>query len=191
MRIRSLSPPSFLDLTFPLFSILLFYILGVFITGLLVPSNDPRLNLADGTAASAPFVIAIQNAGIKALPSIINACLLSSAWSAASSDLYTSSRALYGLALQGQAPALLKKTTSWGLPWVAVLVGVAFSFLSFMSIGSTSAGEVFGYFANMTCVPSPDDARQPVLISCPLQVGMWLDHLGRYFLHVHQVAPCA
>ncbi|GJN94239.1 hypothetical protein Rhopal_007313-T1 [Rhodotorula paludigena] len=132
--------------------ILLFYILGVFITGLLVPSNDPRLNLADGTAASAPFVIAIQNAGIKALPSIINACLLSSAWSAASSDLYTSSRALYGLALQGQAPGLLKKTTSWGLPWVAVLVGVAFSFLSFMSIGSTSAGEVFGYFANMTSV---------------------------------------
>lgn len=70
--------------------ILLFYILGVFITGLLVPSNDPRLNLGSGTAASAPFVIAIQDAGIKVLPSIINAALLTSAWSAASSDLYTS-----------------------------------------------------------------------------------------------------
>ena len=87
----------------------------------------------------------IQNAGIKALPSIINACLLTSAWSAASSDLYTSSRALYGLALNGQAPAILKKTNRWGLPWVAVLVGVAFSLLSFMSVGSTSAGTVFGY----------------------------------------------
>ncbi|GAA5839943.1 hypothetical protein JCM9279_005217 [Rhodotorula babjevae] len=132
--------------------ILLFYILGVFITGLLVPSDDPRLNLGTGTAVSAPFVIAIQNAGIKALPSIINACLLTSAWSAASSDLYTSSRALYGLALNGQAPAILKKTNRWGLPWVAVLVGVAFSLLSFMSVGSTSAGTVFGYFANMTSV---------------------------------------
>ncbi|BGP43913.1 hypothetical protein JCM10449v2_007970 [Rhodotorula kratochvilovae] len=132
--------------------ILLFYILGVFITGLLVPSTDARLNLGSGTAASAPFVIAIQNAGIKALPSIINACLLSSAWSAASSDLYTSSRALYGLALNGQAPAILKKTNRWGLPWVTVLVGVAFSLLSFMSVGSTSAGKVFGYFANMTSV---------------------------------------
>ncbi|GAA5911107.1 hypothetical protein JCM8208_000278 [Rhodotorula glutinis] len=132
--------------------ILLFYILGVFITGLLVPSNDPRLNLGTGTAVSAPFVIAIQNANIKALPSIINACLLTSAWSAASSDLYTSSRALYGLALNGQAPAILKKTNRWGLPWVAVLVGVAFSLLSFMSVGSTSAGKVFGYFANMTSV---------------------------------------
>ncbi|GAA5961740.1 hypothetical protein JCM3765_000495 [Sporobolomyces pararoseus] len=132
--------------------ILLFYILGVFITGLLVPSNDPRLNLGSGTAASAPFVIAIQDAGIKVLPSIINAALLTSAWSAASSDLYTSSRALYGLAVNGQAPAILKKTNRWGLPWVCVLIGVAFSLLSFMSAGSKSAGTVFGYFANMTSV---------------------------------------
>ncbi|GAA6063966.1 hypothetical protein JCM10212_004814 [Sporobolomyces blumeae] len=132
--------------------ILLFYILGVLITGLLVPSNDPRLNLGSGTAASAPFVIAIQDAGIKALPSIINAALLTSAWSAASSDLYTSSRALYGLAINGQAPKFLRKTNRWGLPYNCVLVGVAFSLLSFMSAGSTSAGTVFGYFANMTSV---------------------------------------
>ncbi|GAA5920626.1 hypothetical protein JCM6882_009057, partial [Rhodosporidiobolus microsporus] len=132
--------------------ILLFYILGVFITGLLVPSNDPRLKLGTGTAVSAPFVIAIQNAGIKALPSVINAALLSSAWSAASSDLYTSSRALYGLALNGQAPAILKKTTRWGLPWVAVVVGCAFALLSFMSVGSADAGKVFNWFANMTSV---------------------------------------
>jgi amino acid transporter len=95
--------------------ILLFYIGGVTIIGLLVPYTSKGLNIADGTAASSPFVIAIQNSGIKALPSvhefafycllsldtawliviqIINACLLTSAWSAASSDLYTSSRAL-------------------------------------------------------------------------------------------------
>ena len=84
--------------------------LGTTIIGLLVPSNDDRLNLADGTAASSPFVVAIQNAGIRILPSvrlissiaspililgqIVNAALLTSAWSAATSDLYTSSRAL-------------------------------------------------------------------------------------------------
>ena len=94
--------------------ILLFYIGGVTIIGLLVPSNDPGLNLANGTAAASPFVIAIKRSGIKVLPGVfffvpsrtgtcaqiatftqlINACLLTSAWSAASSDLYTSSRAL-------------------------------------------------------------------------------------------------
>ena len=38
--------------------------------GLLVPYNSPGLNLANGTAASSPFVIAIKNSGIKALPSV-------------------------------------------------------------------------------------------------------------------------
>lgn len=130
--------------------ILLFYVLGVFVIGLLVDSNDPRLNLNSGTAASSPFVIAINDAGIKVLPSIVNAALLSSAWSAASSDLYTSSRALYGLAINGNAPAVCTRVSSWGLPWVAVLVGVSFSFLSFMSAGSVNAGIVFGWFSSMS-----------------------------------------
>ena len=50
--------------------ILLFYIGGTLIIGLLVPSNDPGLNLSSGTAASSPFVIAIKEAGIKSLPSV-------------------------------------------------------------------------------------------------------------------------
>ena len=79
--------------------ILLFYIGGTFIIGLLVPSNDPGLNLNSGDAASSPFVIAIETAGIKGLPSVINACLLTSAWSAGNSDLYCSSRALCEYAL--------------------------------------------------------------------------------------------
>jgi amino acid transporter len=38
--------------------ILLFYIGGTFIIGLLVPSDDPGLNLKDKNAAASPFVIA-------------------------------------------------------------------------------------------------------------------------------------
>ncbi|KAJ6627536.1 amino acid permease/ SLC12A domain-containing protein [Mycena sp. CBHHK59/15] len=83
--------------------------LGRIIIALLVPHTDPGLNLATGTAASSPFVIAIQRSGIKALPSIINACLLTSAWSAGSRDLYTSSRALYGLAAAGNASRIFLK----------------------------------------------------------------------------------
>ncbi|KAJ3545067.1 hypothetical protein NMY22_g2575 [Coprinellus aureogranulatus] len=131
--------------------ILLFYILGTFIIGLLVPSTEPGLNLADGTAASSPFVIAIQNAGIKALPSIINAALLTSAWSAASSDLYTSSRALYGLAAAGNAPKIFLKATKSGLPYVSIIFCALFSVLAFMGTQKGS-GRVFGWFANMTAV---------------------------------------
>ena len=58
--------------------ILLFYIGGVTIIGLLVPSNDPNLGLNKGTAAASPFVIAIKRSGIKALPSVCSRyCLIS------------------------------------------------------------------------------------------------------------------
>ncbi|MBW0472186.1 hypothetical protein O181_011901 [Austropuccinia psidii MF-1] len=129
-----------------------FYILGTLVVGLLVPSNDPRLNLNSHDAASSPFVIAIQNSGIKALPSIINAALLSSAWSAASSDMYTSSRALYALALSGSAPAIFKRTTSWGLPWPSLIVTFMVGLLAYMSVGAGTAGQVFSWLANMLSV---------------------------------------
>lgn len=131
--------------------ILLFYIGGTAIIGLLVPSNDPRLELSSGNAASSPFVIAIENAGIKILPHIINACLLTSAWSAASSDLYTSSRALYGLAASGNAPKIFLKTLKNGLPLVSIIFCALFSALAYMGISSGS-GRVFGWFANMTAI---------------------------------------
>lgn len=119
------------------------------VQGLLVPSNSDGLKLNSGNALASPFVIAIRKAGIPALPSIINACLLTSAWSAASSDLFTSSRALYGLALTHQAPKIFARTTKNGLPWVALIVCAAFGSLAYMSL-STSAGKAFGYLANLT-----------------------------------------
>ncbi|PPQ72714.1 hypothetical protein CVT26_003009 [Gymnopilus dilepis] len=133
--------------------ILLFYILGTFIIGLLVPSTDPGLNLASaqGTAAASPFVIAIKRSGIRALPSIINACLLTSAWSAASSDLYTSSRALYGLAASGNAPKIFLRASGNGLPYVSVIFNSFFALLSYMGTKSGS-GRVFGWFSNMTSI---------------------------------------
>ncbi|KAJ3013011.1 hypothetical protein HKX48_005963, partial [Thoreauomyces humboldtii] len=123
---------------------------GTFIIGLLVGSNDPRLKLGNDALGS-PFVIGIQDAGIDVLPSIINFCLLTSAWSAASSDMYTSSRALYGLAVSGQAPRFFARTTKSGLPYYALAVSFAFSFLAFMGLGEGS-DKVFNWFANMTSV---------------------------------------
>jgi len=131
--------------------ILLFYIGGTIIIGLLVPSNNPQLNIAMGTAASSPFVIAIQQAGIKALPSIINACLITSASSAASSDLFTSSRAIYGLAASGNAPKIFLKTLPNGLPIVAVLFNSCFALLSYMGVKS-GPGLIFIYLSEMTSI---------------------------------------
>ncbi|PWY84784.1 hypothetical protein BO70DRAFT_361183 [Aspergillus heteromorphus CBS 117.55] len=129
----------------------LFYICSAFLIGILVSPSDPSLDLSS-TAAKSPFVIAIKNAGISVLPSIINAALLTSAWSAGCADLFVSSRALYGLAARGQAPKIFLKTRKDGLPWVCVLFCGSFSLLSFMAASSGKAGTVFGYFSNMTAI---------------------------------------
>ncbi|CRG89483.1 putative amino-acid permease C777,04 [Talaromyces islandicus] len=132
--------------------LVLFYVISAFLIGLLVSPSDPSLDLSS-TAAKSPFVIAIKNAGIPALPSIINAALLTSAWSAGCADLFVSSRALYGLASRGQAPRIFLKTRkSDGLPWVAVLFCGSFSLLSFMAASKGEGGTVFGYFSSMTAM---------------------------------------
>ncbi len=66
--------------------IVLFYILAVLIVGGACPSNDP--DLGDGyTTAQSPFVIAASRAGIAAIPSVVNAIVITSAWSASNQSL--------------------------------------------------------------------------------------------------------
>ncbi|EGN96889.1 hypothetical protein SERLA73DRAFT_111663 [Serpula lacrymans var. lacrymans S7.3] len=133
------------------YRIVLFYVLGVLITGMIVPYNDPSLLQTGGTSAESPYVIAMVNAGIKVLPGIVNAGILTSAFSAGNSFLFCSSRILYGLALRGQAPRFLTYCTSKGLPLVAVIVSSAFSLLSFMTV--SSGGEtVFNWFVSLSTV---------------------------------------
>jgi amino acid transporter len=87
--------------------ILFFYVLGSLAIGVLVPYNDARLLGGSGTATASPWVIAIYNAGIPVLPSIINFVILTSASSSANAFLYTGSRYMYALAQNGQAPRFL------------------------------------------------------------------------------------
>ncbi|KAF9232361.1 amino acid permease [Melanogaster broomeanus] len=129
--------------------ILLFYMGGVFVIGLLVPSDEPLLNLNSSNASASPFVIAIEKAGIKGLASVINATLLTSAWSASSSDIYLSSRGMYGLALAGNAPKIFTLTSRSGLPYVSVALSCAVALLSYTVI-NTSSGVAFTWFADMT-----------------------------------------
>ncbi|CAK7214651.1 hypothetical protein SEUCBS140593_002253 [Sporothrix eucalyptigena] len=131
--------------------LVLFYLISAFLIGILVSPTDPSLDLAS-TAAKSPFVIAMKNAGVRVLPSIVNAALLTSAWSAGVADLFVSSRTLYGLYTRGHAPRFVGKVRQDGLPWVAVTIGAAFALLSFMAASNNEAGTVFGYFSSMTAI---------------------------------------
>jgi len=103
-------------------------------------------NSASVGGSSSPFVTAFREAGIKVLPSIVNAAIVSSAWSASAGDLYLASRSLYGLAISGSAPKIFSRTTRSGLPHVAVGVCSCFAFLSYLTVKNGS-NEVFSWLS--------------------------------------------
>lgn len=129
--------------------VLLFYMLAVLVVGMLVPSNDPRLGDESGTAAQSPFVIAASAAGIRAIPSVVNAIVITSAWSASNQSLMAGTRVLYGLALKGQAPKIFLRTTAWGTPYMCVALFTVFMFLSFLTL-SNNAMTVFWWLVDLT-----------------------------------------
>ncbi|KAJ6474095.1 general APC amino acid permease [Mycena vulgaris] len=130
------------------YRILIFYMLGILMVGMLVAYDNPDLLARVGTAAQSPFVIAMNSAGVKAFPHIVNAGIFTSAFSAGSSYLFCSSRVLYGLSIRGQAPKFLAYTTKNGLPIAAVLATSVFALMSFMAV-SAGAETVFNWFVNI------------------------------------------
>ncbi|KAJ7708880.1 general APC amino acid permease [Mycena rosella] len=126
------------------YRIVVFYMLGILMIGMLVAYDNPDLLSKVGTAAQSPFVIAMNT-----FPHLVNAGIFTSAFSAGSSSLFSSSRVLYGLSIRGQAPKFLAYTTKSGLPIASVLATSAFALMSFMAV-SAGAETVFNWFVNVT-----------------------------------------
>ncbi|EME78479.1 uncharacterized protein MYCFIDRAFT_37349 [Pseudocercospora fijiensis CIRAD86] len=129
----------------------IFYVLSIFMVGLIVPSNDKNLLASTGNAAQSPFVIAASRAGIKVVPSIINAAVLTSAWSSGNSGLLGCSRILFGMARDGRAPKVFKRTSRFGIPYVAVGFLSIFACLGYMTL-SNNASTVFSWLQDLVSV---------------------------------------
>lgn len=86
---------------------------------------------------ASPFVLSIQNAGIKVLPSIINTVVLISSLSIANSCTYASTRTMQALAMTGYAPKFMayvdKQSRSLGLVILQMLVG----FIAYIQLASS------------------------------------------------------
>lgn len=134
-----------------LYRILFFYILGIAIMGLIVPYNDPGLVSSGSYTGASPWTVAMVNAGVKVLPSFFNAIVLISAFSAGSSYVYVSSRTLYALALDHQAPAIFRRVDKRGIPYVAVLVSWLVGALAYLGI-SSGGGTVFSWLSALSAV---------------------------------------
>lgn len=119
--------------------------------GLVVPSNDADLVSSSGGANASPFVIAAKRAGIKVIPSIINAVILTSAWSASNSNMMAGCRVLYGLAAEGRAPACFGRLNRYAVPWVAACLYGLFICLGYMTIDA-SASTAFSWLQDLVSI---------------------------------------
>ncbi|KAJ9113727.1 hypothetical protein QFC20_001752 [Naganishia adeliensis] len=132
--------------------LLMFYVLGIWVISVLVPYDDPRLLSGGGDARASPFVIAIDNAGVKGLPHVVNGVLLVAAWSAGNSDLYASSRVVYAMALEGKAPAIFRRCTKGGVPVYAVALTALFGLLGFLCVQEGKTQEAFDWLYNLSTI---------------------------------------
>lgn len=131
------------------YRLIFFYIGSVIAIGVICPSNAAELTGGAAGAASSAFTFGIKNAGIKYLDSIINAVIITSAWSSGNSFLYLSSRSLYSLAVSGNAPHIFKKCSKSGVPYNAVIASSLFTVLSYLNCGSKGI-VVFNWFVSLT-----------------------------------------
>lgn len=139
------------------YRIVVLYVTAVIIIGLNVSQNSPELlsAVAAGghTAASSPFVVICQQTGVKVLPSVINAIVMTSALSSGNENAYGLSRTMMALARQRSMPSVFLKTSRVGTPYVGVIVALCFGLLSFMSV-SNGSDQAFTWLSNLSALSS-------------------------------------
>ena len=108
--------------------ILLFYVLTLLVLMAIFLEQDRH--------ARQPFVQIFSSLGIKAAADVLNLVVISAVISAVNNDIFSTGRMLYGMALNGQAPAGFARVSRFGVPWMTVavmgaglLVGVALNYL--------------------------------------------------------------
>ncbi|MBB2480455.1 amino acid permease [Bacillus sp. APMAM] len=111
--------------------ILLFYILAIFVIGLIIPYTNS--NLASEDVMVSPFTLVFKKAGLAFAASLMNAVILTAVLSAGNSSLYASTRMLYSMAKEGQAPRIFAKLNKRGVPVAAVILTCIVGMLAFLS----------------------------------------------------------
>jgi amino acid transporter len=96
-------------------------------------------------------VIAAHRAGIKVVPSIINAVVLTSAWSSGNANMLGGPRILFALAKHGHAPKFFTKLNRFGVPYIAISFFGVFMCLSYMTFSDT-ASTVFTWLQDLVAI---------------------------------------
>ncbi|KAL8999937.1 MAG: hypothetical protein Q9169_001343 [Polycauliona sp. 2 TL-2023] len=132
--------------------IAIFYILSLFILGLILPSDSEELLGASGANTKAsPFVLAIKEAGIAGLPSVFNAVITLSVISVANSATFASTRTLQALAMNRMAPSVLKYVDPQGRPLWCIVLQLLFGLLAFINEADVGT-QVFTWLLSLSAL---------------------------------------
>ncbi|MBV7504048.1 amino acid permease [Bacillus sp. sid0103] len=127
--------------------ILLFYIVAIAVIGLIIPYTSPDLLGRDvDNIAVSPFTLVFEKVGIAFAASVMNAVILTSVLSAGTSGLYASTRMLWSMAKDGQAPKFLQKVNDRGIPMNALVITTIIGGLAFLS--SIFGDQVYTWLLN-------------------------------------------
>lgn len=120
-----------------------FYLVSVVLVSIIVPSNNENLLGGSGAAAS-PFVIAVQDAGIKGVPDLINACIIIGVTAIAMESIFLPSRILRTMALQKLLPSFIAKVDEKGRPrWALAITAIVAVVLTYMSLNGKSLPMIY------------------------------------------------
>ncbi|WP_397538716.1 amino acid permease [Rummeliibacillus pycnus] len=111
--------------------ILLFYVLAIFVIGLLIPYTNPSLQ--NDSVMVSPFTLILKKAGIAFAASLMNAVILTAVLSAGNSSVYASTRMLFSMAREGQAPRIFAKLNKRGVPFASMIFTCAIGGLAFLA----------------------------------------------------------
>jgi amino acid transporter len=128
----------------------LFYVISLFLLGLIVPSDNPNLSQASGgNTRYSPFVLSFQLAGIKSLPSIFNAVITLSVISVANSCTFAATRTIQALCSKGMGPKWGAKIDKHGRPYIALIFTLSFGFLAYIN-EAKQGGQIFTWLLSLS-----------------------------------------
>ncbi|KAL8639625.1 MAG: hypothetical protein Q9228_003359 [Teloschistes exilis] len=132
--------------------ITIFYVLSLFLVGLILRSDSEDLLGSSGANTKAsPFVLAIQAAKIKALPSIFNVVITLSVLSVANSATFGSTRTMQALSLRGMGPKFLSYVDPQGRPLWCIVIQLLFGLLAFINEASTGK-QIFNWLLALSAL---------------------------------------
>lgn len=131
--------------------ILIFYIGAIFVIVSIYPWNQLK-------AVGSPFVETFTKVGITGAAGIINFVVLTAALSGANSGIYSASRMLFKLSIDGQVPKVFSRLSKRVVPNVAVLtiafwIFVGFALNSILSMVDANAKNIFVIVYSSSVLP--------------------------------------